>query len=468
MQLSRRSFFKFTRRRMRFMQRIGSCWHFMAILSAMVMTQANIHAAKCPCDIYAAGGTPCVAAHSTVRALYGNYNGPLYQVTRKSDSAKMDIRVLGPGGLANAAKQDSFLIGTTGHITLIYDQSANRNHLTAGHSGYWGPPDTPAIATDARIKINGHTVYGIYTNGANAYVHPGVMGVGYRNDSTTGVPTGNRPEGIYMVCSGTHYNNDCCFDYGNAETNDSSNGPATMEAIYFGNGTGFGSGSGSGPWVLADLEEGTFGGETKVYSGNTSITANYVTAMLKGDSINRYAIKAGNANSGSLKTMYSGARPSGYYPMKKEGAIVLGIGGDNSHAGVGTFFEGAVISGYPADSTEDSIQANIVAAGYGKTTPPVSIRYNANETTTGSLFRVHYNPSNASAVISYTLQDARSVKIIIVDQRGSRIAGIINGEVPAGRHEAVWDTKRVPAAVYVCRMTFDGIEEWTGKVIVRK
>ncbi|WP_324606178.1 arabinofuranosidase catalytic domain-containing protein, partial [Streptomyces griseus] len=31
-----------------------------------------------PCDIYAAGGTPCVAAHSTTRALYGAYNGPLY------------------------------------------------------------------------------------------------------------------------------------------------------------------------------------------------------------------------------------------------------------------------------------------------------------------------------------------------------------------------------------------------------
>src|SRR6185437_3413893 len=33
-----------------------------------------------PCDIYAAGGTPCVAAHSTTRALYAAYTGPLYQV----------------------------------------------------------------------------------------------------------------------------------------------------------------------------------------------------------------------------------------------------------------------------------------------------------------------------------------------------------------------------------------------------
>ncbi len=33
-----------------------------------------------PCDIYGAAGTPCVAAHSVIRALYGAYTGPLYQV----------------------------------------------------------------------------------------------------------------------------------------------------------------------------------------------------------------------------------------------------------------------------------------------------------------------------------------------------------------------------------------------------
>ena len=35
-----------------------------------------------PCDIYQTGGTPCMAAHSTVRALYGAYSGPLYTVKR--------------------------------------------------------------------------------------------------------------------------------------------------------------------------------------------------------------------------------------------------------------------------------------------------------------------------------------------------------------------------------------------------
>jgi hypothetical protein len=56
---------------------------------------------------------------------------------------------------------------------------------------------------------------------------------------------------------------------------------------------------------------------------------------------------------------------AGYNPMKKEGAIILGIGGDNSHGSAGTFYEGVMTAGYPSDATENSVQANITAAGYG-------------------------------------------------------------------------------------------------------
>src|SRR5690348_8832718 len=83
-----------------------------------------------PCDIYAAGGTPCVAAHSTTRALYAAYNGSLYQVRRASDSSTLNIGVLSAGGYANAAAQDSFCAGTSCVITVIYDQSGRGNNLT--------------------------------------------------------------------------------------------------------------------------------------------------------------------------------------------------------------------------------------------------------------------------------------------------------------------------------------------------
>jgi non-reducing end alpha-L-arabinofuranosidase len=53
--------------------------------AAVGATPASV--ASLPCDTYASGGTPCVAAHSTTRALYASYNGPLYQVKRASDGA---------------------------------------------------------------------------------------------------------------------------------------------------------------------------------------------------------------------------------------------------------------------------------------------------------------------------------------------------------------------------------------------
>lgn len=73
-----------------------------------------------PCDIYASGGTPCVAAHGTTRALYSAYNGPLYQLKRGSDQATTDVLPLAAGGVANAATQDSFCAGTTCLISIIY------------------------------------------------------------------------------------------------------------------------------------------------------------------------------------------------------------------------------------------------------------------------------------------------------------------------------------------------------------
>jgi hypothetical protein len=308
-----------------------------------------------PCDIYAAGGTPCVAAHSTVRALFAAYNGSLYQVKRASDSKTANIGTLTAGGYANATAQDSFCAHTTCVISIIYDQSGHGNNLTqAPAGGAAGGPDALANASALPLTVGGHHVYGVYI----------APGTGYRNDHTSGIATGDNAEGEYAIFDGTHYNGGCCFDYGNAETNNRDNGASHMEAIYFGNSKVWGTGSGKGPWVMADLENGLFSGvNAHLNSGDQTITSHYVTAMVKGGS-NLWAIKAGNAQSGGLTTMYKGARPKGYNPMHKEGAIILGIGGDNSKGSAGSFFEGAIVSGYPKSSVENNVQVNIVSAGY--------------------------------------------------------------------------------------------------------
>jgi hypothetical protein len=51
-----------------------------ALASAGPGAPAARAATSLPCDIYAAGGTPCTTAYSTIRALYASYDGSLYQV----------------------------------------------------------------------------------------------------------------------------------------------------------------------------------------------------------------------------------------------------------------------------------------------------------------------------------------------------------------------------------------------------
>jgi hypothetical protein len=331
------------------------------VTGALVGVGTSEAATSLPCDIYAAGGTPCVAAHSTTRALYGSYNGALYQVRRSSDNTTRDVGLLSAGGYANAATQDSFCSGTTCVITVIYDQSGRGNNLTqAPPGGFNGPAaggfDNLANATAAPTTINGHKAYGVFV----------APGTGYRDNNTSGIATGDQPEGMYAIFDGTHFNGGCCFDYGNAERNSRDNGNGTMEAIYFGNIKVWGFGSGNGPWVMADLENGLYSGvNAGLNSGDPTVNNRYLTAIVKGGA-NQWAIRGANAQSGGLSTFYSGPRPNvaGYNPMHKEGAIILGIGGDNSNGSAGTFYEGVMTSGYPSDATENAVQANVVAAGY--------------------------------------------------------------------------------------------------------
>jgi non-reducing end alpha-L-arabinofuranosidase len=313
------------------------------------------------CDLYAAGGTPCGAAHSTTRALYGSYNGPLYQVQRNSDRQYKDIGLLAPGGYANAATQDSFCSGTSCTITKIYDQSANHNDLPISWGGLWKGPgpngsDIGAVATALPLTVNGHKAYGIKNT----------MGTGYRVDNAKGVPTGAQPAGIYMVTSSNYTSQWCCFDYGMGDNSHKDVGNATMNAIYWGTACWFNNCVGSGPWVEADLENGMFhqGSGSNTNSANQGVHFPFVSAWEKNNGTTNFTLKYGNANSGGLTTPYSGALPRGYNPMKVGASLLLGTGGDNSVTGQGYFFEGAVTNGFPSDSTETAVQANIVAANY--------------------------------------------------------------------------------------------------------
>ena len=339
----------------------------VVIIAGVLVTAPGVSQAATsgPCDIYGAAGTPCVAAHSTVRALYANYNGPLYQVTRQSDGATHDVGLLSAGGYANAGDQDAFCNGSTCTVTKIYDQTGRGNTLTPGPAGTAGMgADRGADAGEIAVSAGGHKVYGIWIS----------PGVGYRYTGVaSGVATNGQPEGAYMVASGTHVGSSCCFDYGNAERTPSDTGNGHMDAVSIATTCYFAPCTGSGPWVEADMENGMFQGANGSNTANLGNNSTYVTAMLKNNGQNTYSIKGGNAQSGNLSTWWAGAEPNrgGYAPMQQEGGIILGTGGDNSNWNMGTFFEGVMTAGYPTDAADNAVQANIVSVGYsGQTNVP--------------------------------------------------------------------------------------------------
>jgi non-reducing end alpha-L-arabinofuranosidase len=328
-------------------------------LGALVGLPGTSRAAgTAPCDIYGAAGTPCVAAHSTVRALYASYSGSLYQVRRASDGSTADIGLLSAGGYANAPAQDSFCANTSCVITVIYDQSPRHNDLAIEGPGTAGGQDVGANAAALPVTAGGHKVFGVYI----------APGTGYRHYVGAGVAVNGQPEGMYMVASGTHVNGGCCFDYGNVEASISDNGNGHMDAVNLGTTCFFPPCTGIGPWVAGDLENGLFQG-SRSNPANLGNGTPFVTALLKNNGQTTFALKGGNAQSGGLSTWYSGPLPSGgYTPMHQEGSIVLGTGGDNSNASVGSFFEGVMTSGYPTDAADSAVQANIVSVGYAGST----------------------------------------------------------------------------------------------------
>jgi len=430
--------------------------HWFATISGILLLAATAGLAG-PCDIFATGGTPCVAAHSTVRALYAAYSGSLYQVRRATDKTTKDIGLISAGGYVNSAAQDSFCAKTTCTISYIYDQSPKKNDLPLSPPVHWLPNGgTEASATMGSAKVGRHDVYGVY-------VQPDA-GNTYRNDKTTGVATGDQAESMYMVVDGKHYNGRCCFDYGNVETTGNDDGSATMEALNFGTIPNWSYGSGSGPWVMIDLENGVFAGGqlSGSVSVNTPLVATYVTVMANGPSGNKMTLKGANAQSGTLAIKYDGVRPPGYSPMKKEGAVELGTGGDGSAGGDGTFFEGAVTSGVPSDAVEDSVQANIVAAEYGSSTSAISTG-GASATFPASVF---FDMGSGAYKIAYDVEAPSPVHLSVIDLQGRRVTELADGMVATGSHVATWDASRVRAGAYTMALEIAGSLAWSKVVLV--
>jgi hypothetical protein len=345
-----------------------------------------------------------VAAFSSTRALFARYGGALYEVRRASDGATLNVRVLRRGGYANAAAQDSFCARTSCVVAKIYDQSADHNDLvpqgptTAIYSNTTFPHD-PVSATALPIVAGGHPVYGLKFQSGSPTGLPcptaatclGSHGQAYNNGHrrARGVAVGSQPESMYAVFGGTYTGSDCCFDFGNSEIRGTDDGNGTMDALNFSRACWDACGPNGGPWVQADLENGMYmtgvptrfpefptaliGGSFESGDGfccdasprNLAMPYPFVTAVLDNPGSKTFTLRGARATTRGLTTFYDGPTPPGrgYSPMRRQGAIILGSGGDQGTTD-GEFFEGVMTRGVPPSATETAVQADIVSVGY--------------------------------------------------------------------------------------------------------
>ncbi|MBN1883917.1 MAG: T9SS type A sorting domain-containing protein [Candidatus Krumholzibacteriota bacterium] len=91
--------------------------------------------------------------------------------------------------------------------------------------------------------------------------------------------------------------------------------------------------------------------------------------------------------------------------------------------------------------------------------------------TTLALGRPYPNPFNPSTVIEYELPKAAPVNISIYDTQGRLIKTLVNEHVSPGSYSVTWNGKNasnnfVTSGVYYCRITVDGRETITRKLVL--
>jgi hypothetical protein len=336
-----------------------------------------------PCDIYAKGGTPCVAAYSTIRRLLSTYTGPLYQVRTGSNAqntgtgGELKDVVQNAQGFADASAQDAICGTTTCTVAKLYDQSGKGNDITVAKAGQTaggenaGKDDFETIANKGALTVNGRDVYSLFMEARQGY---------RQTKAGNGMAIGDDPQGIYMLADGTRTGGACCWDFGNVTPDPKSY--AEMNTLFFGQAY-WGRGAGNGPWFGADFEAGVWMGGSKpgdpgwgglddaknapANMNNPTLKVKFALGFLKTNKgPERYALRMADISTASMvTTAYAGNYPS-TKKLGSKGAVVLGVGGDNSNNSFSTFYEGAITQGYPTDATEDAVFQNVKAVGYGK------------------------------------------------------------------------------------------------------
>lgn len=99
---------------------------------------------------------------------------------------------------------------------------------------------------------------------------------------------------------------------------------------------------------------------------------------------------------------------------------------------------------------------------------PVSVSSNPSTVIAGYALAQNYpNPFNPSTSIAFTLAQAGNVTLEIYNAIGQKVATLVNGKMPAGRHEVTWEAQNAPSGIYFCKLEAGAFNQTRKMVLMR-
>ncbi|NQS97334.1 MAG: right-handed parallel beta-helix repeat-containing protein [candidate division Zixibacteria bacterium] len=330
----------------------------------------------------------------------------------------------------------------------------------------WGGIDFNSSSDDSsRLEyclITGSSSIGIYFDHSNPT---------FENCTISGNSAGNRGGGIYCLMDSSPAISNCTIS-GNSASNhgggiycwDSS--LTISNCTISGNSCSWGGGGiycyYSSPTIINTIVEGNTGNRS-VYLSNSPNTYIAYSDFYNNQNGNFYnppqwvgQIVTLNANGDSCDLYYNIFEDPLFYSTTGDSAFFL------------TVSSPCIDAGDPASPRDpDSTIADMGA--FWPPMPPVWVEPSSPspQTTAYSLSPAYPNPFNAGTIISYELQAASWVKLVVYDVRGREVARLIDDWRTAGNYDATFDAGGLPSGIYFARLQANGLTQ-TQKILLLK
>lgn len=122
------------------------------------------------------------------------------------------------------------------------------------------------------------------------------------------------------------------------------------------------------------------------------------------------------------------------------------------------------------DGDNDIFGEHFYFANLGFNPIPTGIKAEQKNPAIPSTYNLHPsypNPFNPKTTIRFDLPEAGNVRIVIYNILGQQVAELVNGDLPAGNHERVWDATRFGSGIYLVRMEAAGYSKTIKTTLVK-